>query len=354
MTAPLNAILDHLQPIIEIDTCNPPRKIEAEGPLLHAVTKSLPGFDISVRDLGDGCIIIDAVRGTPRVMFNVHLDTVPAAPSWTYDPFKLTRLDDRAIGLGTCDTSGAAAILMALAAETDAPMRLVLSTDEEAGQSRCIRTFVEEEHDVDLVVVAEPTDALVRLQHRGLCSVRTTFEGESAHASEATRPSAIHQAARFIASALDLPIAPDNRLNFGRIEGGMKPNMVAAHAELLFGFRSLPGVSHQEILDQLQVFAPEIDLTPRFVGPSFPSDRDGPSAAAVAAARAAAETIGLPIGDPVDFWTEASLFAAAGLPTMVLGAGSIQQAHNADEFVTYEQLTSVYDHYARVVAHYAG
>lgn len=354
MTAPLNAILDHLEPIIAVNTCNPPRAIEADGPLLQAVTDSLPGFNITVRDLGDGCIIIDAVRGTPRVMFNVHLDTVPAAPSWTFDPFKLTRLEDRAIGLGTCDTSGAAAILMALANETHAPMRLVLSTDEEAGQSRCIRTFVEDEHDVDLVVVAEPTEALVRLQHRGLCSVRTTFEGESAHASEATRPSAVHNAAKFISKALELPMAAENRLNFGRIDGGMKPNMIAAYAELLFGFRSLPGVSHEEVLEHLRVLAPDIDLTPRFVGPSLPSDRGGLSANAVALAREAAEAIGLPLGDPVDFWTEASLFAAAGLPTMVLGAGSIKQAHNADEFVTYEQLSSVYDQYARVVAHYAG
>jgi len=353
MTAPLDDILSYLDPLISADTRNPPRSMTEDSSIVSVVRRNLPGFDLTVRDLGDGCLVLDAVRGNPRLMFNVHLDTVPAADSWSYDPHTLTRLDDRVIGLGTCDTKGAAAVMMALAAQTDAPMRMVFNTDEEAGQSRCIRTFVEDDHDVDLVVVAEPTDALVRLQHRGLCSVRAVFEGESAHASEATRPSAVHRAANFIADALKLSIGPDNRLNFGRIEGGVKPNMVAAHAEVLFGFRCLPGVGHLEILEQLARFAPGVDLTPRFVGPSFPSDANGPSSHAVAKARAVAEAIDLPIGDPVDFWTEASLFAAAGLPTMVLGAGSIQQAHNIDEFVTFDQLINVYQHYAQLVDHYA-
>ena len=58
---------------------------------------------------------------------------------------------------------------------------------------------------------------------------------------------------------------------------------------------------------------------------------------------------GLPEGGPVDFWTEASLFSAAGLPALVLGPGDIAQAHATDEWVALEQLDTAYELYGRVV-----
>lgn len=352
MTAPLDDILSFLRPLIEADTQNPPRQIAAEGPLVAAVRDALPGFEVSVRDLGQGSLIIEAARGVSPVLFNVHLDTVPAAPGWSTDPHALTIAEDRAFGLGTCDTKGAGAVLFALAKHTDHPMRLLLTTDEEAGQSICIRTFLEEDPGAGLAVVAEPTEALARFEHRGLVSARSHFTGESAHASEKARPSAVHDAARFITAALAQDFAEDNRLNFGRIEGGVKPNMVAAECEVLFGFRAHPGADHVRILDELRDLAPGAVVKERFVGPALPSDKSGRAAEAQVRARRTAEAIGLPMGEPVDFWTEASLFAAAGIPSMVLGAGSITQAHNADEFVTYDQLTSLYELYQKVLAHH--
>ncbi|MEM9838529.1 MAG: acetylornithine deacetylase [Pseudomonadota bacterium] len=349
MTNPLDSILDVLRPLIEAESCNPPRRVTTDGPLIKAIRSALPDFTIDVRDIDEGCLIIDCVRGAPRVMFNVHVDTVPVADGWTHPPHALTLSDDRAFGLGTCDTKGAAGVLMALSQHTDKPMRMLFNTDEEAGKSRCIRTFLETVPDVDLAVVAEPTDTLVRLEHRGICSVHASFSGESAHASEGARRSAVHDAAKFITDALGTGIAAENRLNFGRIEGGVKPNMVAAHADLLFGFRTAPGYAHTDVLDVLAALDTSPEMTTRFVGPSFPSDADGISSQAVAAAARYAKKLDLPIGDPVAFWTEASLFAAAGVPTFVLGAGSITQAHNADEFVTYEQLTTLYHQYQDIV-----
>jgi acetylornithine deacetylase len=69
------------------------------------------------------------------------------------------------------------------------------------------------------------------------------------------------------------------------------------------------------------------------------------------AARAFCLKHGLDSGDPVDFWTEASLFSRAGLPAMVLGPGHISQAHVADEWVELEQLSTAYDLYSKVVKH---
>ena len=352
MSATLEKILAALEPLIAVDTQNPPREIDANGDLVRVVREALPDFEISVQDLDEGRLIIDARRGATPIGFNVHMDTVPAAPGWATDPHTLTRTSDRAFGLGTCDTKGAAGVLIALAQSTDLPFHFILSTDEEAGKSDCVRTLLADGFTKDLMVVAEPTDATARLQHRGLVSAHAEFTGESAHASEARRPSAVHSAARFISQALTDEAAELNRLNFGRIEGGVKANMVAAQADVLFGFRAAPGTDHREFLSGLAAQAGDGTVTERFVGPALPSDENGPAAKAQEEAARWVERLDLPLGDPVDFWTEASLFAAAGIPSMVLGAGSITQAHNIDEFVTFDQLTMLYDLYHKIASHH--
>ena len=66
-------------------------------------------------------------------------------------------------------------------------------------------------------------------------------------------------------------------------------------------------------------------------------------------ARDLAEALGLPIGNAVDFWTEASLFSAAGMTAMVYGPGDIAQAHTADEWVSLEQLQRYGDSVVRIL-----
>ena len=347
MTDRLPRILDHLAPLVAADTRNPPRAITPDHPLLIAIRAALPSFEIDVTDHGEGSLVIDARRGEPSVLFNVHMDTVPTAEGWSRDPHDLHRGETRATGLGACDIKGAAAVLMTLAEDTDAPMRLVLTTDEEAGQSTCIRRFLESPPGVSLAVVAEPTEARAVTRHRGIVSARTVFGGESGHASQGGR-SAVHQAARWIADASSGDLAAETRLNFGRIEGGVKPNMVAASCEVLYGFRPRPGEDAQATLRAIQGRAKDAEHHPRFVGPAMPSDADGRSAKAQGRASEAVETYGLAPGPQVDFWTEASLFSEAGIPALVLGPGDIAQAHTADEWVAYETLLATFDAYERI------
>ena len=347
MTDRLTRILDHLAPLVAADTRNPPRAITPDHPLIVAIRDSLPGFTIDVTDHGEGSLVIDAHRGAPDVLFNVHMDTVPAADGWTRDPHVLHRGETRATGLGACDTKGAAAVLFVLAAETDAPMRLVLTTDEEAGQATCVRRFVETPPDVSLAVIAEPTDARAVTQHRGVCSATARFSGTSGHASQGGR-SAVHAAARWIADCEADDLAAETRLNFGRIKGGVKPNMVAASCDVMFGFRTPPGADHEDILRAVRGRAPEAEHATRFVGPGLPIATDVARAAQDEAERHV-RRFDLTPGDPVDFWTEASLFAEAGVPSVVLGAGDIAQAHTADEWVAYDSLLLLYDAYERIV-----
>ena len=137
----LQQVLQHLQALVSFDTRNPPRAIGTGG-IFDYIRTQLPGFQVEVSDHGAGAVSLLAVRGTPRRLFNVHLDTVPDSPAWTADPLQLRITDDRAIGLGACDIKGAAAGLLAAANASQGNAAFLFSSDEEANDPRCIAAFL--------------------------------------------------------------------------------------------------------------------------------------------------------------------------------------------------------------------
>ncbi|MGH8111658.1 MAG: M20/M25/M40 family metallo-hydrolase, partial [Rhodanobacteraceae bacterium] len=129
------------------------------------------------------------------------------------------------------------------------------------------------------------------------------------------------------------------RFNLGRIEGGIKANVIAPDAEVRFGMRPLPSMDPDVLLERVRTLA---DPAPAaceetFRGPSLPADAAN-AQACERDARALADELGIGVGGPVDFWTEASLFSAAGHTAFVYGPGDIAQAHGADEWVALAQL----------------
>ena len=357
----LPVILTHLERLVSFDTRNPPRDIGTDG-IFDYLRSVLPGFRIEITDFGAGAVAFLAVRGNPKIVFNVHLDTVPDSPHWTANPHGLRVTEDRAIGLGACDIKGAAACLIAAAAQTTGDAAFLFSTDEEANDARCIAGFLAQKHAFDAAIVAEPTAAEAVLAHRGISSVLMRFTGTAGHASgaQAMEASALHQAIRFGGRALDhvqsLADAEFGglrglRFNIGRLEGGIKANMIAPSAELRFGFRPLPSQPVDDLLTTFRgMAAPQArqHFEETFRGPSLPSGDD--TVGKFSRARALADALGLEIGAPVDFWTEASLFSAAGMTALVYGPGHIAQAHTADEWVALDQLSAVAHTYLRLLA----
>jgi acetylornithine deacetylase len=160
--------------------------------------------------------------------------------------------------------------------------------------------------------------------------------------------------ARWAAAALQLAAGrksgeqdPGTCMNIGLVEGGTKSNVIAGHAFVHWSVRLQPGESNEEFLLAAQSCVQpgsKVDWEVPFLGEPLPAagldDR---------VSRQFCETHGLMISDPVDFWTEASIFSAAGLPAIVLGPGSISQAHISDEWVALEQLDMAHRLYKRVV-----
>ena len=365
----LPVILRHLEALVSFDTRNPPRRIGAGG-IFEYIRAQLPGFRCTVGDHGDGAVSLLAVRGNPRRVFNVHLDTVPESKAWTADPLRLRVRDGRAIGLGACDIKGAAAGLLAAAGATRGDAAFLFGSDEEANDPRCIAAFLASGHGFTEAIVAEPTACEAVLAHRGISSVLLRFKGQAGHASGAGAldASAVHQAMRWGVRALDFVEAQAHqrfggltglRFNIGKVEGGIKGNVIAPGAEVRFGFRPLPSQDFEGLHARFSGFAAPGTLEryeENFRGPPLPAGAAFADDGALAEerrleARDLADGLGLPIGNAVDFWTEASLFSAAGLAALVYGPGDIAQAHAADEWVALEQLQRYADSIVRILDH---
>jgi acetylornithine deacetylase len=189
------------------------------------------------------------------------------------------------------------------------------------------------------------------------------FKGRAGHASssDASSASAVHQAIRWGARAMAHVDAQAHarfggltglRFNIGRIEGGIKANVIAPATELRFGFRPLPSMDTDTLLDEFRAFADPApaEFTETFRGPSLPAGNVADAESRRLAARDVADALGIPIGNAVDFWTEASLFSQAGYTTLVFGPGDIAQAHTADEWVALAELDRYTEHLTRLIA----
>ena len=353
--------LAHLKALVACDTQNPPRDIDGSGIFTYC-QQHLPGFTVQIHDYGHGAQTLLAVRGKPEMVFNVHLDTVPAGEHWSLDPFSLTVTDDKVYGLGACDIKGAAAALLAVANATDQDMALLFCTDEEAGGSHAIRGFLNSDHPFKATLIAEPTQCKAVSAHRGYCSAKVTFSGIAGHSSDprSLTDNAIHRATEWIQQALAYTREQADvsafglkglRFNVGSVTGGIKNNIIAPSARLTFGMRVLPGQVPDTLLAKLRSLAPEDHISSwdiAMADPALPAG-DNPEQA-MRISTSLAETWGLPLSETVEFWTEASLFSAAGIPALVYGPGDIAQAHTADEWVTVDQLAEYVQQIFRMVA----
>jgi hypothetical protein len=156
------------------------------------------------------------------------------------------------------------------------------------------------------------------LAHRGISSVLMHFKGQAGHASgvDALQANALHHAMHWGSRALDFVESQAHhrlagltglRFNIGRVEGGIKANVIAPSAEVRFGFRPLPSMAVEQLHETFGTLAAPGSLeryAETFRGPSLPSGDIAMAEAQRLAARDLADELGLPIGNAVDFWTK--------------------------------------------------
>jgi acetylornithine deacetylase len=309
-----------------------------------------------------------------------HTDVVPVdGQPWVTDPFETTERDGKIYGRGTCDMKGFLALALGtvpelIAAKPRKPVHLAFSYDEEIGclgAPAMIQVIRTELPTPAFVVVGEPTDMVAVNGHKGITYFRVTVTGREAHSSQTQLGvSAIMEAVSLMASLTALsarlerdadpasPFTPKGAtLTIGMVSGGTAGNILARECSFLFDLRCPPNLDPQVILapffaevaalDQaLKARAPEagVSIVQNSATPSFAPEPDG---VAESFARRLAGDNGPP--RVVAFATEAGQFQQAGFSTVLCGPGSIEQAHQPNEFVEVAQMQRGRDFMRRLV-----
>ena len=320
---------------------------------------------------GDKCALLATIgpRVDGGVVLSGHTDVVPVeGQPWTSPPFVMREADGRLYGRGACDMKGFAACVLAmvpafLSVGLKRPIHIVLSYDEETtclGSTDVIAWFGKDEPRPGAVVVGEPTMMEVADAHKSVATVRTVVRGCEAHSAlPALGANAVATAADIVSEIgrlareyeqgpLDPRFAPPySTRHVGVSHGGTARNILARECAFDWEFRGLPGVAPSLPVGQVQAFVDRVALPrlTRFVsGPSILTEIEAVAPGLAAQAGSPAETMALRLSRSnrtiaVSFATESGHFQAAGIPTVVCGPGSIDQAHKPDEYVAEEQVS---------------
>lgn len=311
--------------------------------------------------------------GSGGLVLSGHTDTVPFDEQrWQSDPFKLTERDDRWYGLGTCDMKGFFALAIEAArAFVGKPLKqplIILATADEESSMNGARALAESGRPrARYAVIGEPTSLRPVRMHKGIMMERLVFEGQSGHSSD---PALGNNALEGMHAAMTelLSLRQDWQaryqnpnfkvqvptMNLGCIHGGDNPNRICARCELQFDLRPLPGMQmdelRQAILDRLQPLARSRNLSMAFE-PLFDGVPPFETPAEADLVRTCERLTGQ-TAEAVAFATEAPWLQQLGLETLVMGPGSIDQAHQPDEFLALSQIDPAVTLLTGLIRHY--
>ncbi len=306
----------------------------------------------------------------PGLILSGHTDVVPVdGQDWDTDPFKATIKDGKIFGRGAADMKSYIATALTLAprfldAVTDTPMHLALSYDEEVG---ClgVRSLIADLAESGVrssgCIVGEPTMMQPVIAHKGTHRFRCCVTGREAHSSYTTQGvNAVEYAARIIVyiremadrmarSVTPSPIpaftVPYTTLQTGIVHGGFASNIVPKLCEFQFEARTTPGISAEGLYRDIQDFAAGLLPEMRKVEPNAAIEFEWLASAPGLDMRESDPIVQLAANltrshsyGAVSYGTEAGLFQEAGIPTVVCGPGSIEEAHRPNEFVSLEQV----------------
>ncbi|MEK9672956.1 MAG: acetylornithine deacetylase [Rhodospirillaceae bacterium] len=303
------------------------------------------------------------------VMLSGHTDVVPAeGQDWATNPFKVVEKDGKLFGRGTSDMKSFIAIALAFVPKflergLKTPVHLAFSHDEEIG---CIgvRRLIEMMNGLPIKpvmgIIGEPTSMQVCVGHKGKRSYRATFRGKEAHSSlTPLGVNAVEYAARlviFLKSMADrirgdgpfddLYDVAFTTLHTGVLRGGEQLNIVPGRADMDFEFRHLPKHNPVALEKEIMTFVDQLRAEMAAASPEcgieilelsgIPALDTDPSEEVVTIAK---QLAGRNDHAAVAFGTEAGLFQQkAGVPSVIIGPGSINQAHAPNEYITLEQV----------------
>ena len=309
-----------------------------------------------IATLGDCGETADQPRG---LVLSGHTDTVPFdAGGWDSDPLILDERDGRLYGLGSADMKGFFAVALEAAAAFDpkefkSPLYLLATADEEStmrGARSLTKDYLPKAR---AAIVGEPTGLRPMRMHKGIMMQGVTMRGRSGHSSDPDLGNNVIDALPTLLSVLsryreelaqtfrcELMAVPTPTVNFGCVHGGDSPNRICGELDFSFDVRMLPGLEYQEVERELNLRLMEItaqhgiDIDMRRLVEPVPAFEQAVDSELVVAC----EHVSGHQADAVNFATEAPFLQSLGLETIVMGPGSIDVAHQPNEYMSLDQI----------------
>lgn len=309
------------------------------------------------------------------LMLSGHMDVVPVTgQNWHSDPFSLTETGNRLIGRGTADMKGfIAATCCALAKvplnKLTKPLTLLWTFDEEIGcLGSAIAAPLLKKHLTHLpraAVIGEPTDFNILRMHAGHVTVKLRVKGKGAHSSDPDLGiSAIKAINRALGGIFDLEEElkqekslsehfkrPFVTVNVGEIHGGSAVNIVPDEAFAIIGFRPLPHVSVDAIFERILHACKRYQQDDRAI---ITASIERNSPAMITDAGSELEHILRPLAKPggssaAQYSTDGGNLNQSGIECLIFGPGTIDVAHQANEWIDKADLLLASDKIAMII-----
>lgn len=385
MTTDLEAILPILERLVAFDTTSPNSNLELIAYIENYLAQSAIGF----RRIPDPSLpkaslwVTIGPQDRPGYVLSSHTDTVPVTgQTWTSDPYRLRRDAGRLYARGAVDMKGFLAVCLALAphmagANLATPIHLAISYDEEVGCTG-VKPMLEEIQRLPVrprgCFVGEPTAMGVVIGHKSKHSKRAVVRGKSCHSAlNSEGVNAVEAAAELIViikrkaaefaadGARDAEhVVPYTTGLTTIVHGGIANNIVPDICEVEFEFRGIAADDPRAICEAVAAQAratiePWMQARDPSTGIDFREVLDYPALETPRDAeivRLGCNLSGTNQTSKVSFGTEAGLFdAMAGIPSIVIGPGSIAQAHKPDEWIAEDQLLAAARFVRRLIDH---
>ena len=313
------------------------------------------GFEVEIQTVDERKfnLIARAGSGSDGLILSGHSDTVPCDPKlWSSDPFSAHQTDERIYGLGSCDMKSFLALALSASQSVEfsklkRPLTLVATADEETTMSGA-RLIADNGRKLGrYCVIGEPTGLVPVRQHKGSLTMAVEYIGQSGHASD---PSLGNNALEGMYQFMTALFAfrerlqrenndpafsiPTPTMNLGHIHGGDNSNRICGACTLYIDIRFLPSMSYAALQADLEQLASEVAEARGLVlkTQTFGEGRSMDTDEASEIAQYLTHLTGKP-GSSVAFGTEAPYYNAMQTETIVIGPGSIKQAHQPDEFL---------------------
>jgi acetylornithine deacetylase len=359
------SLFDHLLQLPSVSSVNPSLD-QTNLPVIHLLAEVFEslGFSTEVLPLPNhptkANLIATLGSGPGGLVLSGHTDTVPFDEAlWQFNPLQLTEKDNRLYGLGATDMKGFFAVvytaLESFLKDLPAlkqPLIILATADEESSMNGARELVRLGKPLARYAVIGEPTSLQPINMHKGVMMETIRIQGKSGHSSN---PALGHNALEAMHDVISTLLSFRQQLqseynsphftvnvptmNLGAIHGGDNPNRICGHCALEFDVRLLPGMSNDAIRSAIQaLILPIAEKHQTRINLENLVPGVEPFVNANSELLRVAEKLTGHSAMTAAFGTEAPFLQELGMDTIVLGPGSIDMAHQPDEYMALDQV----------------